>query len=278
MCGETTIVYECPCGKSSREHILPRFCSSASGFEKSRITIELQRRYLQNEYGQCYLRYLADKPLPNIPGLPPSYQQATEQPPSYARAIAEEQPATYETIMMAIATFQPEDIVRDMHIFRASQVSLLSPLSTELETLDHRIRKAKRRLHRAGDLGFCNEVIIRIFRERNTLVHSLQQGQRYLDATLVLKHGLEKYQSLARESTKLHDYEQSRLHVKAASEHADKLLTMKIQVSRSGLQPGDLAGRARRQICLLEKVVRTLEARASLRGWAFVQVASRCGF
>ncbi|KAI4716711.1 hypothetical protein E4T48_07107 [Aureobasidium sp. EXF-10727] len=273
------MVYECPCGNSSREHILPRSCSSACGSKKSQITIELQRPYLQNEYGQCSSRYPGDKPLPNIPGLPPSYQQATEQPPIYARTIAEEQPATYETIMMAIATFQPEQIVRAMHIFRASQVCLLPPLSTDLETLNRRIRKTKRRLHRSKDLDFCNEVILRIYREQDVLIDSLQQGQRYLDATLVLKYGLDKYQNLARESTKVHDYEQSRSHVKAASEHADKLLEMKIQISRSELQPGNLAGHARRQIYLLERVVRALEARTRLRGLGFLcNVATRCGF
>ncbi|KAH0351873.1 hypothetical protein KCU81_g2124, partial [Aureobasidium melanogenum] len=236
---------------------------------------------LQRDSAERSATALHDKPLPGIPvpgpveGLPPSYQEAAEQPPTYARAITEGDPVSYDNVITAIATFQPDEIVRAWHTFRASQLSLLPPLSTDLQTLERRVSKAKRRLHRTEDVGFCEEVTIRLAREQNILDKSLQQGQRYLNATLVLKYGLDKYQNLAKEATKLGDYDQARLHVKVASEHADKLLEMKIELSRPEQQPRRVAGHSRQQLYLLEKVVQTLEARTTSRVWAFVQVTTR---
>lgn len=291
------MVYECTCGKSSWELMPRRICKPACEVETAQLMIELKRpcgecheantdifAVLQRNFSERSATALHDKPLPGIPtpgpveGLPPSYQEATEQPPTYDRAIAEEEPATYDNVITAMATFQPEEIVRAWHTFRATQLSLLPPLLTELQALERRVSKAKRRLHRAEDIGFCEEVIIRLAREQNTLEKILQQGQRYLDATLVLKYGLDKYQTLARESTKLGDYAQVGLHVKAASDHADKLLEMKIQLSRPEQQPRRLAGHTRQQLYLLEKVVQTLEARTTSRVWAFVQVATRSDY
>ncbi|KAH0374031.1 hypothetical protein KCU65_g383, partial [Aureobasidium melanogenum] len=273
------MVYECTCGRSSGEIMPPRICKPACEVEKGGLTIKLQHGSAERS-----ATALHDKPLPGIPapgpveGLPPSYQEATEKPPTYARAIAEEEPASYDNVITAIATFQPDEIVRTWHTFRTSQSSLLPPLLIELQTLERRVSKAKRRLHRTEDVGFCEEVIIRLAREQNTLNKSLQQGQIYLDATLVLKYGLDKYQTLARESTKLGDYNQARLHVKVASEHADKLLEMKIQLSRPEHQPRRLAGHTRQQLYLLEKIVQTLEDRTTSRVWAFVQVATRSDY
>ncbi|CAD0112300.1 unnamed protein product [Aureobasidium uvarum] len=275
----------------------PRSSNPVCKVEESQLTIKLHRPCedcheantniytdLQSRYGQLSSTEPGDKTFSGIPGptssegLPPSYQQATEQPPSYARAVTEEQPVTYDNVMMAIATFQPEEIVRAMHTFRASQLSLLPALLNELRSLEHRVSKAKRRLYRAEDIGFCDEVVIRLTREQRALDSSLQQGRRYLDATVVLKHGLDKYQNLARESTKVHNYNQSRLYVKAASEHADRLLEMEIQLSRPGQQPRHLAGQTRQQLYPLEKVVQALEARTTSRAWAVVQVATRSNF
>ncbi|CAD0090205.1 unnamed protein product [Aureobasidium mustum] len=297
MCGQTTMVYGCICGRLSQELMPPRTCSPACEIEKTQLEIRLHRpcgecyelntdifAQLQSNYTDCSKISIHDKPLPGIPGpgptegLPPSYQQATEQPPSYTRAITEEEPATYETVITAIATFQPDEIVRAWHTFRASQLSLLSPSITDLEMFERRVSKARRRLYRPEDIGFCEEVIIRLTREQNTLYKSLQLGERYLDATLILKYGLDKYQALARESNKLGDYGQARLHVKAASEHADRLLEMKIRLSRPELQPRRLAGHARQQLYLLDKIVQTLEARTTSRIRALVQVASRSDY
>ncbi|KAI4736195.1 hypothetical protein E4T50_13305 [Aureobasidium sp. EXF-12298] len=283
MCGQTLMVYECICDTSSRELMPPRICKPACEVEKSQLMIELKRPCSRDHYRK-FTTALHDKPLPGIPapgpteGQPPTYQDATEQPPTYDRAISEEEPATYDNVITAMATFQPEEILRAWHTFRATQLSLLPPLLTELQALEHRVFKAKRRLHRAEDIGFCEEVIIRLAREQHTLDKSLQQGQRYLDATLVLKYGLDKYQTLARQSTKLGDYAQAGLHVKAASEHADRLLEMKVQLSRPEQQSRRLAGSIRQQLYLLEKVVQTLEARTTTRVWAFVQVATRSDY
>ncbi|KAG9697823.1 hypothetical protein KCU95_g3331, partial [Aureobasidium melanogenum] len=239
---------------------------------------------LRRNFAEGSATALHDKPLPGIPapgsieGLPPSYQQATEKPPTYARTITEEEPASYDNVITAIAAFQPDDLVAAWHTFRASQLSLLTPLISELETLNRQVSKTKRRLHRAEDVGFCEEVIVRLAREQNTLNESLQQGQRYLDATLILKYGLDRYQALAKEATKLGDYNQARLHIKAASEHADKLLEMKIELSRPEQQPRRLAGQTRQQLHLLEKIVQTLEARTTSRIWALVQVATRSNY
>ncbi|KAH0279454.1 hypothetical protein KCU91_g1734, partial [Aureobasidium melanogenum] len=297
MCGQTVMVYECSCGRSSRELMPPRTCKPACEVEKPQLMIELKRpcsvcyeantdmfAELQHDHYKRCATALHDKPLPDIPapgpaeGLPPSYQEAIGQLPTYDRAIAEEEPATYVNVITAMATFQPEEIVRAWHTFRTTQLSLLPPLLTELQTLERRVSKAQRRLHRAEDIGFCEEVIIRLAREQNTLEKSLQQGQRYLDATLVLKFGLDKYQTLAKESTKLGNSAQTGLHVKTASEHAEKLLEMKDQLSRPEQQPRRLAGHTRQQLYLLEKVVQTLEARITSRVWAFVQVATRSDY
>jgi hypothetical protein len=180
--------------------------------------------------------------------------------------------------MMAIATFQPDEIVRAWHSFRASQLSLLPPLLDELVLLECRVRKAKRHLHRAEDIGFCEEVIIRLAREQKTLDDSLHRGQKYLDATLVLKYGLDKYQAAARDSSKARNYEQARRHVKSASEHADRLLEMKIQLSVPEQQPRLLGAVVRQQLHLLEQVVQTLEARTTSRAWAFLQVITRSDY
>ncbi|KAH0344082.1 hypothetical protein KCU83_g8488, partial [Aureobasidium melanogenum] len=275
----------------------PRTCKPACEVEKPQLMIELKRpcsvcyeantemlAELQRDHYKRCATALHEKPLPGIPapgpaeGLPPSHQEATEQPPTYDRAIAEEEPATYDNVITAMATFQPEEIVRAWHTFPATQLSLLPPLLTDLQALELQVSKAKRRLHRAENIGFCEEVIIRLAREQHTLDKSLQQGQRYLDATLVVKQGLNKYQTLARGSTKLGYYPQTGLHVKTASEHADKILEMKIQLSRPEQQPPRLAGRIKQQLYLLEKVVQTLEARTPLRVWAFVQVATRSDY
>lgn len=297
MCGQTVMVYECICGKSSWEIIPSRVCRPACEIQKDQPTISLMR-----PCGECYAsnnsifvelqRNLAERsatalhdelltgiPAPELAeGSPPSYSEATEKPPMYARAITEEEPASYDNVVTAIATFQPKEIVRTWHFFRASQLSLLPPLIIKLEALERRVSRAKRRLHRTEDIGFCEEVTIRLAREQNTLDKSLRQGQRYLDATLVLEYGLDKYQTLAKESTKLGDYEQARLHVKAASEHADKLLEIRIQLLRPEQQPQRLAGHTRQQLYLLEKIVQTLEARTTSRVWAFVQAATRSDY
>jgi hypothetical protein len=162
----------------------------------SDVLVELQR----DHHRQCTTA-LHDKPLPGIPapgpteGQPPTYQEATEQPPTYDRAISEEEPATYDNVITAMATFQPEEILRAWHTFRATQLSLLPPLLTELQALEHRVFKAKRRLHRAEDIGFCEEVIIRLAREQHTLDKSLQQGQRYCARTEVSQHHSTRYTS-----------------------------------------------------------------------------------
>jgi hypothetical protein len=297
MYGQTTMVYECPCGKVTREVMPPRTCTPRCETEQTQLTIELTQLCedcrnadpemfvkLHHGYGERPTTNINDKPLPGIPGPrpaegpPPSFEYVTEQPPTCARAIAKEQPVSYDNVMMAIATFRPDEIVRAWHSFRASQLSLLPPLLDELELLQRRVRKAKRHLHRAEDIGFCEEVIIRLAREQKTLDEYLQRGQRYLDAALVLKYGLDKYQSAARDSSKAGDYEQARRHVKAASEHADQLLEMKIQLAIPEQQPRMLTGSARQQLYLLERIVQTLEARTTSRAWAFVQVITRSDF
>lgn len=271
--------------------------SSTCEVKKNQITIRLHQpcrecyetspdifSELQRESAKRSTTALGHKPLPAIPkpgpseGPPPSYEQAIERPPTYTQAIIEEEPASYDNVIMAIATFQPDEIVKAWHTLYASLLSFLPPLMTELETLERRVGRAERRLHRPEDVGFCEEIIIRLAREQSTIEKSLQRGQRYLDAALVLKHGLDKYQAFARESTKLGDYDQARLHVKAASEHADRLLEMKIQLSRPEQQPRRLVGHTRQQLFLLEKVVQTLEARTTSRIWAMVQVATRSDF
>lgn len=175
------MVYKCLCSTLSRELMLPRTCSPPCEIEKSRITITLHRpcgecckaqadipAELQRESAECSSNPLDVKPLPGIPepgpceGLPPSYEQATEEPPIYTRAIAEEEPATCDNVIMAIATFQPDEIVKVWHTFRTSQLSLLLPLMTKFETLERRVDRAKRRLDRPEDIGFCEEVIIRL--------------------------------------------------------------------------------------------------------------------
>ncbi|KAI4766393.1 hypothetical protein E4T52_00874 [Aureobasidium sp. EXF-3400] len=297
MCGRTTMIYQCPCGKLSRDRMPPRNCSPACEIKKDDLTIELTRpcedcynadmkNYdkLHHESRERPTTHIYDKPLPGIPGpgpaegLPPTYYHATEQPPKYVQAIAEEQPVSYEKVMMAITTFQPEEIVRAWHTFNACQLSLLPPLLDELLSRERRVVRAKRHLHRAEDIGFCEEVMIRLTREQKSLDASLQQGQRYLDATLVLKYGLDKYRTAARAASKAGDYEQARRHVKAASEHADRLLEMKIQLSRPEQQPRVLEGIARQQLYLLEKVVQTLEARTTSRVWTLLQVATRADY
>jgi hypothetical protein len=291
------MVHECPCGKLVRETMPPRTCNPRCETEQAQLTIELTRpcedcrnadpetfAKLHRAYGERPSTNIDDKPLPGIPGpepaegLPPSYEYVTEQPPTYARAIAEEQPVSYDNVMMAIATFQPDEIVRAWHSFRASQLSLLPPLLDELVLLECRVRKAKRHLHRAEDIGFCEEVIIRLAREQKTLDDSLHRGQKYLDATLVLKYGLDKYQAAARDSSKARNYEQARRHVKSASEHADRLLEMKIQLSVPEQQPRLLGAVVRQQLHLLEQVVQTLEARTTSRAWAFLQVITRSDY
>ncbi|KAH0281733.1 hypothetical protein KCU91_g141, partial [Aureobasidium melanogenum] len=260
MCGHTVMVYECTCGKSSREIMPLRVCRPVCEIEKDQLTIRLTRpceecsaaninmlTELRRNFAEGSATALHDKPLPGIPapgsieGLPPSYQQATEKPPTYARTITEEEPASYDNVITAIAAFQPDDLVAAWHTFRASQLSLLTPLISELETLNRQVSKTKRRLHRAEDVGFCEEVI-----------------------------PTARYQALAKEATKLGDYNQARLHIKAASEHADKLLEMKIELSRPEQQPRRLAGQTRQQLHLLEKIVQTLEARTTSRIWALV--------
>ncbi|KAI4854362.1 hypothetical protein E4T44_00228 [Aureobasidium sp. EXF-8845] len=297
MCGQTTMVYQCPCGMLSREPMPPRICTPMCEIEQAQLTINLTRPWedcysadpdvfanLHRRHRERPTTYIFDKPLPGIPGpgsaegLPPSYEQATEQPPTYTQAIREDQPVSYDEIMVAIASFQPDEIVRAWHTFRTSQLSILSPLLDELQLLERRVRRAKRQLHRPEDIGFCEEIIIRLAREQKSLNGSLQRGQRYLDATLVLKYGLDKYQSAAKDSAKSEDYVQARLHVKAASEHADRLLEMKIQLSRPEQQPRMLGGIVRQQLFLLEKVVQTLEAKTPSRIRAFVQVAIRSNY
>lgn len=275
----------------------PRICTPKCEIERPQLTINLTRPCEDcrntdpNIYDKLHQSYRErppiqthDKPLPGIPGPgathdpPPSYHHATEQPLTYAQAITEEEPASYENVMMAVATFEPEEIVRAWHTFRASQLSLLPPLLADLQALERRVCKAKRHLHRAEDIGFCEEVIIRLAREQHSLEASLQRSQRYLDATQVLKYGLDKYHNAARECSKAGDYEQARLHVKAASEHAGRLLEMKKQLSRPGQQPRALASSARQQLYLLEQVVQNLESRTTSRVWALLQVALRADY
>lgn len=291
------MVYECQCGKLSRETMPSRICTPECEIKKADLIIQLIRPCedcrdadpniydgLHQSFKERETTHTYDKPLPGIPGpgatdgLPPSYQHATEQPLTYAQAIAEEEPVSYENVMMAIANFQPDEIVRAWHTFRTSQLSLLPPLLVDLRAHERRVRKAKRHLHRAEDIGFCEEVLIRLAREQRSLEASLQRGQRYLDATQVLKYGLDRYQNAARECSRAGNYEQARLHVKAASEHADRLLEMKIQLARPGQQPRALASSAKQQLYLLEQVVQNLESRTTSRVWALLQVALRADY
>ena len=150
MCGQTTMIYECLCGKLKRESMPPRTCSPACEIEKTQLTIKMTCPCEDCNHVEVNLHCpnkdrpttgLYDKPLPGIPepelteSLPPTYHQATEQPPTYSQAIAEQQPVSYDNVMMAITTFQPEDIVRAWHTYRACQLSLLPPLLDELQSL-----------------------------------------------------------------------------------------------------------------------------------------------
>ena len=178
------MIYQCPCGKLSQEQMPPRTCSPACEIEKDQLTIELTRPcedcYTADTSIYYKLRRASkerptthsyDKPLPDIPGPgpaegpPPTYHHATEQPPKYVQAVAEEQPVSYENVMMAVTTFAPEEITRAWHAFRSCQLSLLPPLLDDLQSLERRVVRAKRRLHRAEDIGFCEEVLIRLTRE-----------------------------------------------------------------------------------------------------------------
>jgi len=139
MCGQTIMIYECPCGKISRETMPPRICTPKCETKRPQLTVNLIRpckdchiadpniyEKLHRRTRECPTTQICDKPLPGIPepgatdGLPPSYHHATEQPLTYAQAITEEEPASYENVMMAVATFQPEEIVRAWHTFRLS--------------------------------------------------------------------------------------------------------------------------------------------------------------
>lgn len=274
-----------------------RICTPECDIQKAQLTINLNRpcencrnadlniyEGIHQSYRERSTTQIYDKPLQDIPepgitdGLPPDYHHATEKPPTYAQAIAEEEPVSYDNVMMATASFQPDEIVKAWHTFRNSQLSILSPILGDLQALERRVYKAKRHLHRAEDIGFCEEVLIRLAREQRSLGASLQRGQRYLDATQVLKYGLDKYQNAARESSKIGDYEQARLHVKAASEHADRLLEMDIQLARPGQQPRVLVSSARQQLYLLEQVVQKLESRTTSRAWALLQVVTRSDY
>jgi hypothetical protein len=111
--------------------------------------------------------------------------------------------------MTAIATFQPEDIVRAWHTFRTFQISLLFSLLDDIQLLQRRITKAKRHLPELRILVSVKRSSSGSPVSRRPFDHSLQRGQRYLDATLVLKYGLDKYQTAARDSSKAGDYEQA---------------------------------------------------------------------
>ncbi|KAI5197068.1 hypothetical protein E4T38_08200 [Aureobasidium subglaciale] len=275
----------------------PRVCNPPCDVPRGAITITLHRpceACLTNDNGDySEIRRVIearrtvdfrDKPLPGIPmlgpieGHPPRYTQAIETPPKYARASAKEQPVAYDCVMAAVANFHPEEIVMAWHMLRATQMRLLPPLTLELEALQRRVGKAKRRLHRPEDIGFCEEVNMRLTRELDILDKNILWGQRYLDATLVLKYGLYKCQFAAMEAVKAGNHDQARLQVKAASEHADRLLEMKIQLSRPKQQPRQLELCIKLQIRILETVVQTLEARTTSRILAFMQVAARSDY
>lgn len=117
----------------------PRVCTPECDVKRAQLTVNLTRpckdcrkadsdiydklhqSYENRPTAQFYDRRLLGMPEPGATdGLPPTYHHATEQPPTYAQAIAEEEPVSYDNVMMAIATFQPDGIAKACQTFRAS--------------------------------------------------------------------------------------------------------------------------------------------------------------
>ncbi|THY46047.1 hypothetical protein D6C97_08420 [Aureobasidium pullulans] len=103
-------------------------------------------------------------------------------------------------------------------------------------------------------------------------------GRRYLDAALVLKYGLDKSRDAAGQAARTGNHIEATSHVRAAAEHADKLLEVSIQLSRPGRQPQTLHTSIKTQLDVLQTVIQTLGSRATSRVWAFVQVVSRSNY
>lgn len=120
--------------------------------------------------------------------------------------------------------------------------------------------------------------MIRLAREQKVLDTALQWGQRHLDAALVLKYGLDKSRDAAGQAARTGNHIEATSHVRAAAEHADKLLEVSIQLSRPGRQPRPLHTSIKTQLDVLQTVIQTLGSRATSRVWAFVQVASRSNY
>ncbi|THZ80356.1 hypothetical protein D6C84_07515 [Aureobasidium pullulans] len=289
------MVYECRCGHVAREKMPPRICRPACEAQQSPLTIHLYRPcqkcrnanpnmspYLHRESANP--TELHDKPLPGIPGPgltegpPPSYEHVCEQVPTYTRAAAEERPVTFDDVMSALLNFDPNRVVSSWHAFRALQLSLLSPLCAQVQDLQRRITRIKPRVHRLEDIGQCDEIMIRLAREQKVLDTALQWGQRYLDAALVLKYGLDKSRDAAGQAARTGNHIEAASHVRAAAEHADKVLEVSIQLSRPGRQPRTLHTSIKMQLDVLQTVIQALGSRATSRVWAFVQIASRSNY
>ncbi|CAC9886962.1 unnamed protein product [Aureobasidium pullulans] len=227
---------------------------------------------------------LRNKPLPGIPGPglaegpPPSYEHVCEQVPTYTRAAAEERPVAFDHVMSALLNFNPGQVVSSWHAFRALQLSLLSPLCAQVQDLQRRITRIKPRVHRLEDIGQCDEIMIRLAREQKVLDTALQWGQRHLDAALVLRYGLDKSRDAADQAARAENHIEATSHVRAAAEHADKLLEVSIQLSRPGHQPQPLHTSIKTELDVLQTVIQTLGSRATSRVWAFVQIVSRSNY
>ncbi|THW84744.1 hypothetical protein D6D15_08610 [Aureobasidium pullulans] len=295
MCGQTIMVYECRCGHVAREKMPPRICKPACEIQQSPLAIQLyrpcQRCRNANAHMFPYLHResansteLRDKPLPGIPGLgltegpPPSYEHVCEQVPTYTRAAAEERPVAFDDVISALLNFDPNRVVSSWHAFRALQLSLLSPLCARVQELQRRITRIRPRVHRVEDIGQCDEIMIRLAREQKVLDTALQWGRRYLDAALVLKYGLDKSRDAAGQAARTGNHIEATSHVRAAAEHADKLLEVSIQLSRPGRQPQTLHTSIKTQLDVLQTVIQTLGSRATSRVWAFVQIVSRSNY
>ncbi|THY81511.1 hypothetical protein D6C95_09088 [Aureobasidium pullulans] len=115
-------------------------------------------------------------------------------------------------------------------------------------------------------------------REQKVLDTVLQWGERYLDAALVLKYGLDKSRDAATQAARAGNHIEATSHVRAAAEHADKLLEVSIQLSRPGRQPQPMHTSIKTQLDVLQTVIQALGSRATSRVWAFVQIASRSNY
>ncbi|THY25724.1 hypothetical protein D6D01_04948 [Aureobasidium pullulans] len=73
-----------------------------------------------------------------------------------------------------------------------------------------------------------DEITLRLAREQKVLDTALQWGERHLDAALVLKYGLDKSRDAAGQAARAGNHIEATSHVRAAAEHADKLLEVSI--------------------------------------------------